>query len=127
MSSNTMNGGSLAYLGDAVWTLLVRKYLVDKGYNRPDDLQKLSVKYVSAKSQATIFTNLLEKSFFTSEEIEIYKRGRNYKSGTVPKNTDVQIYRVSTGFEAIIGYWYVENKNDRIEQLWEKVKTTMED
>ena len=126
MNSNEMSGGTLAYLGDAIWSFLVREYFIQKGYSRPDDLQKLSVKYVSAKAQAAIFIELLEGSFFTNSEIEIYKRGRNYKSGTTPKNTDVQIYRISTGFEALIGYWHVENQKERIAQLWEEVKTMME-
>ncbi len=126
MKSNEVSGGTLAYLGDAVWSLLIREYLIEKGYARPDDLQKISVKYVSAKAQAEIFTRLLEKSFFKEDEIDIYKRGRNYKSGSVPKNTDVQIYRVATGFEAILGYWHLEGKEERLGQLWEKVKTFME-
>ena len=126
MNSTEMSGGTLAYLGDAIWSFLVREYLISKGFHRPDDLQKMSVKYVSAKAQAAIFINLLESSFFTNEEIEVYKRGRNYKSGTSPKNTDIQIYRISTGFEALLGYWHIEKQEERIIQLWEKVKTMME-
>lgn len=126
MNSSDLSGGTLAYLGDAVWSLYVRAYLIEKGLKRPDDLQKRSIEFVSAKAQAGIFITLLEKNFFTGEEIEIYKRGRNYKSASTPKNTDIQIYRVSTGFEALIGYWYIEKKQERIEQLWENVKTIME-
>ncbi len=126
MNTNELSGGTLAYLGDAIWSLYVRSYLVEKGLKRPDDLQKKSIEFVSAKAQAGIFVALLEKNFFTNDEIEIYKRGRNYKSSTTPKNTDIQIYRISTGFEALIGYWYLEKMNDRIEQLWDRVKTIME-
>ena len=126
MNTKELSGGTLAYLGDAIWSLYVRSYLVEKGLKKPDDLQKKSVEFVSAKSQAGIFISLLEKNFFTNEEIEIYKRGRNYKSNSSPKNTDIQIYRISTGFEALIGYWYVEKNEERIKQLWEVVKTIME-
>lgn len=126
MKSNELSGGVLAYLGDAVWSLYVRGFLIEKGLKKPDDLQKKSVEFVSARAQAGIFVSLLEMNFFTANEIEIYKRGRNYKSVSSPKNTDIQIYRMSTGFEAVIGYWYIEKQNDRIEQLWEKVKTLME-
>lgn len=126
MNTKELSGGTLAYLGDAIWSLYVRSYLIDKGLKKPDDLQKKSVEFVSAKAQAGIFVSLLEKNFFTNDEIEIYKRGRNYKSNSSPKNTDIQIYRISTGFEALIGYWYVEKNEERIKQLWEVVKTIME-
>ncbi len=126
MNTKELSGGTLAYLGDAIWSLYVRSYLIEKGLKKPDDLQKKSVEFVSAKAQAGIFVSLLEKNFFTNDEIEIYKRGRNYKSNSSPKNTDIQIYRISTGFEALIGYWYVEKNEERIKQLWEVVKTMME-
>ncbi|MCI6271962.1 MAG: Mini-ribonuclease 3 [Erysipelotrichaceae bacterium] len=126
MNTKELSGGTLAYLGDAIWSLYVRSYLIEKGLKKPDDLQKKSVEFVSAKAQAGIFVSLLEKNFFTNDEIEIYKRGRNYKSNSSPKNTDIQIYRISTGFEALIGYWYVEKNEERIKQLWEVVKTIME-
>lgn len=126
MKSNELTGSTLAYLGDAVWSLLVRDYLVEKGYHRAKDLQTRSVSFVSAKSQAFFFFKLEEEQFFTGEEHEIFKRGRNFKSDSVPKNTDVATYRVSTGFEAVLGYWYIEKKEERIKELWDKVKTFVE-
>ncbi|MEF9967923.1 MAG: hypothetical protein RR766_05350, partial [Longicatena sp.] len=61
-----------------------------------------------------------------NDELDIFKRGRNYKSDSVPKNTDVTTYRTSTGFEAVLGYWYVEKKNDRLNECWDKVRTFVE-
>lgn len=126
MKVNEISGSTLAYLGDAIWSLFVREYLVEKGYNRANDLQRKSVKFVSAKAQASFYHRLVEESFFDEAELDIFKRGRNFKSDSVPKNTDVATYRTSTGFEAILGYWYVEKKNDRLTDCWNKVKTFVE-
>ena len=64
---------------------------------------------------------------FTEDELEIYRRGRNFKSSSVPKNTDVQTYRTSTGIEAVIGYWHLEKNETRLGQFWDKIKTMMEE
>lgn len=126
MRSNEISGSTLAYLGDAVWSLAVREYLIDKGYARAKDLQTKSVLFVSAKAQAAFYYKLEDENFFTEQENEIFKRGRNFKSDSIPKNTDVATYRVSTGFEAVLGYWYMEKKLDRIGLCWDKVRTMVE-
>lgn len=126
MKVNEISGSTLAYLGDAVWSLYVREYLVEKGYNRANDLQKKSVKFVSAKAQASFYHTLVEDNFFDEAELDIFKRGRNFKSDSVPKNTDVTTYRTSTGFEAVLGYWYIEKKTARLDACWERVKTLVE-
>ncbi|MFV0380017.1 MAG: Mini-ribonuclease 3 [Anaerorhabdus sp.] len=115
---NALSGSTLAYLGDAMWSLLVREYLVNLGYQKPKDLQELSVKFVSAKAQAKLYFMLKEKDFFTDEENDIFKRGRNFKGDSTPKNTDVTTYRVSTGFEAIIGYLYLNGNKKRIDTIF---------
>ena len=102
MKVSECSGSTLAYLGDAVFSLLVREYLIEKGYGRAKDLQRESIKYVSAKAQAHFFHSLENEGFFTEDELEIYRRGRNFKSHSVPKNTDVQTYRTSTGIEAVM-------------------------
>lgn len=124
MKINEINGSTLAYLGDAWWSLKVRTYLVEKGYGKADVLQKTSVKFVSAKAQAK-FYGWIEEDLNEMEK-EMFHRGRNFKSSSVPKNTDVGIYRISTGFEALIGYLYLEQKWERLEELWTKIKTNME-
>ncbi len=121
------SGSTLAFIGDAVWSLLIREYLVEKGYTKAKDLQTKSVMFVSAKAQASFYHQLDEEGFFTDKEKEIFKRGRNFKSESVPKNTSVTTYRTSTGFEAVVGYWYFEKKNDRLEQMWDKVRMKMEE
>ena len=82
-----------------------------------EDLQKVAVKYVSAKGQASILTNLLDNSLLTEEEIDVVKRGRNYKRSSHPKHTDIITYKLSTGFEALIGYLYLSKNRDRLEEI----------
>ena len=95
------NGTTLAFIGDAVMTLWVRELLVSKGYQKPNDLQKLTSKYVSAKAQAYYLTQLIDKNYFDENELEIIKRGRNAQTKTIAKNADVITYRLATGFEGV--------------------------
>lgn len=101
-----LNGLVLAYMGDAVYEVFVRHHLLSKGTVKPGQLHKLAKSFVSAKAQAAILKTLTDNGFFNEEELEIMKRGRNAKSNTVPKNTDVQTYRYSTAFESLIGYLF---------------------
>lgn len=87
------------------------------GATKPNELHKRASKIVSAKSQAAILFELQQKGFFTEAEEAVLKRGRNAKSGTVPKNTDVQTYRYSTAFEALMGYLFIEKQDERLEEL----------
>ena len=117
MDLNCINIVTLAYLGDAVYEVYIRKYLIEKGIAKVDDLQKEAINYVSAKSQCRILNNLLDNNILTDEEIDIVKRGRNYKRSSHPKNTDIITYKMSTGFESLIGYLYLDNKIERIKEL----------
>ena len=125
MKTAELTGSTLAYLGDAVWSLLVREYLIEQGYTKAKDLQVNSINYVSAKSQVRIFRHFEEVNYFDEKDLEIYRRGRNFKSDSIPKNTDVKTYRSSTGFEALIGFWYIEHRETKLVQFWEEVKTWM--
>ena len=100
----------LAYLGDSIYEVYIREYLINKNIVKVDNLQKEAIKYVSAKAQAKIINDLIEKNILNEEELEIFKRARNHKGTRHPKNTDILTYKYSTGFEAIIGYLYLENK-----------------
>ncbi len=113
----TINIITLAYLGDAIYEVYVREYLISTGVAMVDELQKEAIKYVSAKSQSRILTNLIDNDYLTEEEKDIVKRGRNYKRNTHPKNTDIITYKLSTGFEALIGYLYLNNQKDRLNEL----------
>lgn len=113
---------TLAYLGDALMSVKVREYLIAQGITKPQELQRHSVRYVSAKAQASYISQLLEEGWFRSEEEVLYKRGRNAKSLTVPKNTDVVTYKMATGLEALWGYLYLANRQERLDELWAKIQ-----
>lgn len=112
----------LAYIGDAHYGLTVKKHLIEEE-EKVDLLQQRCNSFVSARSQAKAMEYLLENNLLTDEETDVYKRGRNSKSHKAPKNTDVVTYHVSTGFEALWGYLYVNERWNRLEQLWNIIKT----
>lgn len=105
----------LAYLGDAVYDLIIRTSLVDRKKLPVNELHKEAVKYVKANSQAKILFSL--EDMLTEEEWGIVKRGRNAKSATVPKNANLSDYRYATGFEALIGYLFITGNTERIFEL----------
>jgi ribonuclease III family protein len=110
----------MAFVGDAVFELIVRTHLTDS--NTELSAHKLHVKaisYVKAHAQSEFMKEI--EAILTEEEITIYKRGRNTKSATVPKNADVQEYRIATGFEALIGYLYLTNQEKRLYQILSKI------
>lgn len=110
----------LAFIGDAIYEVFVRTYLVDD--NRYMSAHKLHVKavsFVKAHAQSEIMKKIEDK--LTEEEYSIFKRGRNSKSGTVPKNAVVQEYRIATGFETLIGFLYITEQVDRLNELLEMI------
>ena len=106
---------TLAFIGDGVYELFVRSSIVGNTNAPAGKLHKLCVKYVKAQAQAEASKKMMES--LTEEELWVFKRGRNAKSPTVPKNADVTQYRLATGFEALIGYLYLEGKEERIAEL----------
>ena len=107
----------LAYLGDTIYENYVRKYLIGKGIGNVNDLQKESINYVSAKSQAKFLQDMLDNKFLSVEEIIVVKRARNYKTTSHPKNCDIVTYKYATGLESLIGYLDLEGKKDRIDEI----------
>lgn len=114
---NLINGIALAFEGDAVYSLYVRRHLIFQGQTKPNQLHRLATHYVSAKAQAMLVTALLEGQLLTEKEEEIYKRGRNANTNTKAKNTDLMTYKMSTGFEAIMGYLHMTDQVARLEEL----------
>lgn len=112
-----MNSLTLAYLGDSIYEVYIRKYLISKNIVYVKNLQEESIKYVSAKAQAEFLKKLVDQKFLTEEELTVMKRARNYKSTHHPKNCDIVTYKHSTAFESIIGYLEIENKHQRIEEI----------
>jgi ribonuclease-3 family protein len=105
----------LAYIGDAIYEVFIRQYLLSMTNHRPHHLHKQSTQFVSAKAQSKALIQWIP--LLTEEEIDMVKRGRNAKSGSVPKNTDVLDYRHSTAFECLIGYLYYQKQYERLNTL----------
>jgi ribonuclease-3 family protein len=101
--------------------------LIRSGRVRPNTLHKEATKYVSEKAQASVVRVLLAEKFLTEDEEAVLRRGRNAKSGTIPKNTDVQTYKYSTAFEAVLGSLYLSGDFERVKEIIEKAITTIEE
>ena len=115
----TMSPLVLAYLGDTVYESYIREHLIRQNINRKvNNLHKLAIQYSKAKEQATIIHELEDE--LTEEEMKIFKRGRNQKSHTAPKNADIIDYKYATGFEALIGYLYLSEDKERLEYIVKK-------
>ncbi|AQU77882.1 Mini-ribonuclease 3 [Planococcus faecalis] len=112
-----LNALALAYMGDAVYEQAVREHLLRSGRSKPNILHRQSTTFVSAKAQAVVLKRLTEEGFLTEAELAIMRRGRNAKSGSVPKNTDVQTYNFSTAFEAVLGWLYLKEEQARVDEI----------
>jgi ribonuclease-3 family protein len=109
---------TLAYIGDAVYDLIIRTVVVELANRPANDLHRITVKYVSATAQAKIVTVLME--YFTEEEHSVYRRGKNSKPHTTAKNATVGDYMKATGFEAVLGYLYLTDRTERVLELVKK-------
>lgn len=109
---------ALAFVGDCVFDLYIRTYVLGKKLNS-HKMHFEAVKYVSARAQAEAF-HLIE-GLLTEDELYIYRRGRNTKPTTVPKNAEVKDYRSATGLEALVGYLFVTGQNGRLDEIMEHI------
>ncbi len=114
---NLINGIALAFEGDAVYSMYIRRHLIFQGMTKPNQLHREATKFVSAKAQANLISLMLEEGILTEKEEDIYKRGRNANSHTKAKNADIVTYRMSTGFEAVMGYLHMTEEIERLEEL----------
>lgn len=108
----------LAYIGDAVYEVIIRSVVLERGNRAVNELHKRTTKYVKAEAQSEIIQELLPE--LTEEELAVYKRGRNAKSYSTAKNASVSDYRKATGLEALIGYLYLQNQMPRVLELVKK-------
>lgn len=103
---------TLAFLGDCVYDIIIRTVVVERGNRAPQGLHKKKSYLVNAKTQKELIESI--QDLLTPQEEEIYRRGRNAKSYTTAKNASVGDYRKATGFEALLGYLYLDDKMDRV-------------
>ena len=107
----------LAFLGDAVWELFVRKRILQSsGAVRADRLHREAVRYVSAAPQAKVVKTMLESGFFTEEEEALIKRAHNHKIATKPRNADPVTYKWATAFEALLGLLDLSGSKERLQE-----------
>ena len=106
---------TLAYIGDAIFELVVRTVLVERKNTQAEKLHKAATKIVKAETQALIIESLKED--LSDEELAVYKRGRNAKAVTRAKNATMSEYRRATGFEALMGYLYLKGDMERLMEL----------
>lgn len=103
---------TLAYIGDAIYDLVIRSVVVERGNRSANDLHKKTINYVKAEAQSAIILALMEE--LTEEEKAVYKRGKNAKSYTGAKNASKGDYHRATGYEALMGYLYLTEQTDRL-------------
>lgn len=113
---NQMSPLTWAYVGDAVYELYVRSYLIDTTNLKPNNLHRESIKYVKAKAQADMLHSLQE--VLTEQEQDIVRRARNTQNHHLPKNANVQEYMYATALEGLIGYLYLTKQTQRLDKLF---------
>ena len=111
-----LSGTSLAYLGDAVFELITRQYLLSTGVTDVGKLNKMALSYVKATSQSDAVERLLP--VLTDEETAVYKRGRNANGISIPKSASAPQYRRATGLEALFAHLYANGEKERLRELF---------
>ena len=115
IDSRNLNPQSLAFVGDAVFSLYIRQMVVLNSELKPNAEHLLSTKYVKAGGQSEIISVI--EDMLTEEEMRVYKRARNYKTNNIAKNAKVSDYKRATGLEALLGYLYLSGNHVRLTEL----------
>lgn len=121
------NGESLAYIGDAVYEVKIREYLLQKGYQDVNKLHKYAIKFTSGENQSQIMDYLINQNVLTEEEISYFKRGRNSSHSKNRRSISVISYKKATGFEAMIGFLYLSDKHERLKFLLDYIIKVVEE
>ncbi len=114
----TMNTTALAYLGDAVYEVAIRKFIMETGQRNADRLHRIAVRYVRAEGQAKAMRQLVEE--LTEEEQALARRARNRKITSRPRNVDPFVYKLATAFEALVGYLFLIEDKQRLDWFIER-------
>ncbi len=120
-----MNGLSYAYLGDAVYEVMIREYLIDKNIFNIKKLHNLAVKFTNAKSQSLAIEELILTKQLTIEEEDYFKLGRNSSAKQGKKTATVKEYKYATGLESLLGYLYINNEQ-RFKEITNKIINIIE-
>lgn len=112
---NQLNGTTLAYIGDAIYEVYIREHFIKQGFTKVDDLHKKAIEYTSAVGQKKAYDFI--ESILSEFEVSIFKRGRNANTDRKARNTDLATYKKATGFEALIGYLYLNGDLVRLDEI----------
>jgi len=125
LNPKDINTTALAFMGDAVYEIFVRKRVMETGQRGADRLHRAAVKYVRAEAQAAAVKSLMN-DFLTEEEILLVKRARNHKSVSKSRSAGPVAYKLATAFEALLGYLYLEENYDRLALVMEEAARRIE-
>ena len=126
MDDKTLNSVptlNLAFIGDGVYDLLVREYLVTHSSAHVGELNQMKVELVNCKSQAAFMKQIMEQ--LSEEELDVYKRGRNTKVNSASKHSTLSDYHAATGLEALFGWLYLKGRQERINELFTLIINTL--
>jgi len=115
MDIKNYNPQVLAFVGDAVHTLYVREYVARKHQGKANDLHAVATKYIKASGQSEMVERLMP--MLTDDELDVFRRARNYKTNNIAKHATVGDYKRATGFEAVLGYLYLTGNKDRLNEI----------
>ena len=126
LEARNTNTNLQAYIGDAVYEVAVRERLIAGKKCGVDKIHRQAVRYVSADGQAKAI-KALACGFLTETEVKVYKRGRNHRSSSRPKNANPRTYKIATGFEAMLGYLYLSGQDERLEAVMNEAIRVIEE
>lgn len=117
-SPEQMQALALAYIGDSIYDIMSREYVMKNHLGKINDLHRTVSTLVSARAQASFMKNILENNILTNIEESIYIRGKNQKNNSKAKNASIMEYKLATGLEAVFGYLYLEKNFERLEEMF---------
>lgn len=117
-SPEQMQALALAYIGDSIYDIMSREYVMKNHLGKINDLHRTVSTLVSARAQANFMKNILENNILTDIEESIYIRGKNQKNNSKAKNASIMEYKLATGLEAVFGYLYLEKNFERLEEMF---------
>ena len=117
-SPEQMQALALAYIGDSIYDIMSREYVMKNHLGKINDLHRTVSTLVSARAQASFMKHILENNILTDIEESIYIRGKNQKNNSKAKNASIMEYKLATGLEAVFGYLYLEKTFERLEEMF---------
>jgi len=126
-SPEQMQALALAYIGDSIYDIMSREYVMKNHLGKINDLHRTVSTLVSARAQASFMKDILENNILTDIEESIYIRGKNQKNNSKAKNASIMEYKLATGLEAVFGYLYLEKNFERLEEMFNYIISLYEE